>query len=359
MRLRKALRMSDITVVVSTYNRPRALVSALEGIKWQTLAPAKVLVIGDCCTPETGEVLQSVTGLPLHYINLTTRFGEQAGPNSVGAALTRTRYIAFLNHDDLWLPDHLARAAAVLKQRRADFVTARASFAHTDPDDDDRHLFTEVSPVGRHLSQSFSAPFYLFEPMSAWLMTTAAARRLKRWRPAATLYRAPLIDWVMRAWRAGLRHADTDTVTVLKHNIRRRQPPKSKRLYDSSTAALDDWIAGITADGADGFRERIAANLAEAARRGLGRNFRDPIGQPALVRETPRSLTPFNAARYRWTGYDAMQEACQRAGLDRGWQLRDALHRRTGEALPTPPDLAAVTAWAATQLAQLEAGNRA
>ncbi len=349
--------MTDVTVVVSTYNRPRALVSALEGVRWQTHKPKTVLVIGDCCTPETGEALKSVTGLPLRYINLNTRFGEQAGPNSVGVALAATRLIAFLNHDDLWLPDHLARAVAALDQNRADFVTARAAFAYADPDDEDRYLFSEVLPTGRRLSQSFTAPFYLFEPMSAWLMTTAAARKLRRWRPAATLYRAPLTEWVMRAWRAGLNHVDTDTVTVLKHNIYGREERKAKRLYDSSTEALDAWITAITAQGADGFRDLIAADLAEAARRGLGRNFRDPIGRPALVRESRRALTPFNAALYRWTGHDAMQAACQRAGFDRGWQLREALQRRTGEALPTPPDLAAVSAWAAAQLAQLEASD--
>lgn len=343
--------MTDVTVVVSTYNRPRALVAALGGVQWQTLAPKAVLVIGDCCAPETGEALKSVTGLPLTYINLQARFGEQAGPNSVGAALAQTRYIAFLNHDDLWLPDHLERALATMKRRRADFHTARAAFATADGSRDNRATFYGISPPGRSLADSFSAPFYLFEPVSAWVMTRRASRRLKRWHSAATLYRPPLTDWTLRAWRAGIRHADGDTITVLKHGVYSVEDRRSRLLYDVPTDALDDWTARIAAEGADAFRADVIRETADSIERGIRLDFDTLFGPEAMVREATPALTLANAWRFRLTGRDAMQLACERAGLAPGWQLQAALKRRTGEHLPPPPDLEAAIAYAATQLA--------
>jgi glycosyltransferase involved in cell wall biosynthesis len=344
--------MTDVTVVVSTYNRPHALVAALGGVKWQTLAPKAVLVIGDCCGPETGEALKEVTGLPLTYINLESRFGEQAGPNSVGAALAETRYIAFLNHDDLWLPDHLERAIATMKRRRAHFHTARAAFATADGSRDNRAAFYGISPPKRRLAQAFSAPFYLFEPVSAWVMTRRASRRLKRWNPAATLWRPPLADWILRAWRAGLRYADGETITVLKHSVYTIEDRRSKLLYDVPTGALDDWAVRIAAEGPDAFRAHVIQETADSIERGIRLDFDTLFGPEAMVREASAALTPANARRFWWTGRDAMQSACERAGLEPGWQLKAALKRRTGEHLPPPPDLDAAIAFAAARLAQ-------
>jgi hypothetical protein len=347
--------MTDVTVVISTYNRPRALLSALHGVRWQTRAPAKVLVIGDCCAPETGEALAKFEGLPLAYINLETRFGEQAGPNSVGAALADTRYIAFLNHDDLWLPDHLETSLATLEQNDADFVTSGAATARVDPEREDRGMFMEATPTNRRLSHAFAAAFNLFEPVSTWVMTTEASRRLKRWRPAATIYRAPIVDWVLRAWRAGLRHQDTNAVTVLKFGVDNSRRREGEFIYNAPAIELGQWIDAIETDGKTSFLARVDAEIAEAHARGLSRNFSDHTGTTRLKDELRRVLTPLNAARFRWTGNDVVDAACQRVGVERGWHLRGALRHRTGEVLPAPPDFDAALRFAAAQLAALDA----
>lgn len=61
---------ADVAVVISTYNRPRALDLVLEGLAYQDVAPRQILVADDGSGPETAEVIKTwvVKGLPIsHY----------------------------------------------------------------------------------------------------------------------------------------------------------------------------------------------------------------------------------------------------------------------------------------------------
>ena len=64
----------------------------------------------------------------IRYVNLATNCGEQSGPNNVGIARATAAYIAFLNHDDIWFPDHLRSAMERLRSTDADAVIARSAF---------------------------------------------------------------------------------------------------------------------------------------------------------------------------------------------------------------------------------------
>jgi len=51
--------------------------------------------------------------------NLPQNIGSQSLPNNRGVALARGEYVAYLGHDDLWLPTHLAHLVSALQQSRA------------------------------------------------------------------------------------------------------------------------------------------------------------------------------------------------------------------------------------------------
>src|SRR4051794_15410033 len=118
-----------ITIVVATYARDAVLVRALESARRQIDHRWTALVVGDCCGPETRDAIRSLGDSRIRYVNLPTRQGEQSRPNSVGMALAVTPLIAFLNQDDLWLEDHLARAVDAI-EHGAEFYAGSAAFAH-------------------------------------------------------------------------------------------------------------------------------------------------------------------------------------------------------------------------------------
>lgn len=75
---------------------------------WQTYSNVEILVVGDCCTDDSEQVVSSFGDSRLRWHNLPENSGSQAGPNSAALNLARGDFIAYLGHDDVWLPTHLA-----------------------------------------------------------------------------------------------------------------------------------------------------------------------------------------------------------------------------------------------------------
>jgi glycosyltransferase involved in cell wall biosynthesis len=345
--------MTAVTVVISTHNRPDELCAAIAGVCLQTRQDWQALVIGDACSDETGMRLAALSDPRIRYINLTQRVGEQSGPNSVGMALADTEFIAFLNQDDLWLPDHLAHAIDCLRSAKADFFTGRAAFAIADPDDAKRTILSEASPVGRRLYEAFLSRYQLFEPISAWVMTARAVRRVGLFARAANLFRTPLENWILRAWRKGLMHIDTPLITVLKNDVKWGSAGDCEVLYDQTSRPLTEWLGRVEQAGIDEARIQIESDLAQAGRRGLAKNITKFLGPGDFPWIANRLLTPSALEVFERTGWDAMQSVCQASGLKRGWFLRRLLLRRTGEELPDPPDFDALLSDARAQLRAL------
>ena len=95
-----------ISVIIPTFNRSRQVVEAIESVLQQTLPPFEILVIDDGSTDDTAAAL-SVFGEKIRYINVSNNGASSARNHGVRLALGD--WIAFLDSDDSWLPEKLAR----------------------------------------------------------------------------------------------------------------------------------------------------------------------------------------------------------------------------------------------------------
>jgi glycosyltransferase involved in cell wall biosynthesis len=96
-----------VTVVTATYNWPSVLRLAIQTVLQQTFRDFEYIIVGDCCTDETEEVVRSFDDPRIIWRNLPVNSGNQAFPNQIGMEMARGEVVAYLNHDDLWFPDHL------------------------------------------------------------------------------------------------------------------------------------------------------------------------------------------------------------------------------------------------------------
>jgi glycosyltransferase involved in cell wall biosynthesis len=95
-----------VSVIIPTYNRAALVAEAVASVAAQTFRDFEIVVVDDGGSDGTPEVLAAWPEVRLR--RHTCRRGVAAARNTaVGAA--RGEWLAFLDSDDLWLPDKLAR----------------------------------------------------------------------------------------------------------------------------------------------------------------------------------------------------------------------------------------------------------
>ncbi|MGO8688254.1 MAG: glycosyltransferase [Thermoguttaceae bacterium] len=95
-----------VTVVIPCFNAARFLRATLESALNQSHAPIEVLVIDDGSTDQSAAIAASY-GPPVRVISQTNQ-GESIARNR-GIEEARGSWIAFLDADDIWLPEKLER----------------------------------------------------------------------------------------------------------------------------------------------------------------------------------------------------------------------------------------------------------
>jgi glycosyltransferase involved in cell wall biosynthesis len=108
---------SSVSVIIRTYNQPALLKEAIESVLNQTLMPEEIIVVDDASTHETPQMMAAYDG---HKIVRYVRLEENQGmlkTGQVGLEKSVGDFIAFLDHDDLWLPRHLELCVSALQNK--------------------------------------------------------------------------------------------------------------------------------------------------------------------------------------------------------------------------------------------------
>ena len=106
--------MPRVTVIIATYNWATVLPFSIASVLDQTFTDFELLVIGDGCTDESAEVVEAVDDPRVRWLNLAGNVGHQSGPNNEGLRRAAGDVVAYLGHDDVWLPRHLESLVGAL-----------------------------------------------------------------------------------------------------------------------------------------------------------------------------------------------------------------------------------------------------
>lgn len=108
-------RAALVSVIIPTYNRAALLVETVASVLAQTYAQWELVIVDDGSTDGTRAYLETLTDSRVRLI-FREHCGNGAVLRNVGARAARGAYFAFLDHDDLWLPDKLARQVDDLRR---------------------------------------------------------------------------------------------------------------------------------------------------------------------------------------------------------------------------------------------------
>ena len=95
-----------ISVIIPTYNRANMLGPAIDSVLMQTFQDYEIIVVDDGSIDETPPILDNFSG------QIRTICQQNSGPakaRNVGIEAAQGEFIAFLDSDDLWLPEKLAK----------------------------------------------------------------------------------------------------------------------------------------------------------------------------------------------------------------------------------------------------------
>ena len=111
-----------VSVIIPVYNSEKTIVQVLDSVKRQTRFDyiCEILVINDGSKDQSEELIQNYicehSELPISYYSKEN--GGASSARNFGMRRAKGEYIAFLDSDDLWMPEKIEVQMKILLQHR-------------------------------------------------------------------------------------------------------------------------------------------------------------------------------------------------------------------------------------------------
>lgn len=123
-----------VSIVVPAYNCSNTIKTTIESVIEQTYRNWELIVIDDCSFDDTYSVLQSISKTEERIVLNKNDFNlGVAETRNKGIDIACGEYIAFLDSDDIWLPQKLEKQMEVMVENSA--VLSCTSYSFIDKDD--------------------------------------------------------------------------------------------------------------------------------------------------------------------------------------------------------------------------------
>lgn len=279
-----------VTVITATYNRSGILRHALRSLQLQTFTAWESWVVGDGCTDDSEAVVAAFGDARMHWTNLPANSGSQATPNNEGIRRARGRYIAYLSHDDLWLPWHLESLLQCIQEQEADLAHAL------------------LAMIGRKGADGVGGAAWgpaMYEnaiaPPSSWLHRRDIVETCGGWADPLSISLPIDREFMRRIYRSGKRIVAQPRLSVLKFRA------ASWKMYTlSGDYPQEGYLQAIETD-ARTLHERLLLDLVLA----LARRHYQPTPAGTAFRQAFARLIDTMVDRY-----------------GRYWPLSPLIHRR-------------------------------
>ena len=131
-----------VSIIMPSYNTAKYIGKSIQSVLNQTYKNWELLIVDDCSTDDTEKVIKSFDDKRIRYLKNDKNSGAAVSRNKA-LREAKGRWIAFLDSDDLWLPEKLERQIAFM-------LDNGYSFTFTD--------YRIVSPSGELLPYIYTGP---------------------------------------------------------------------------------------------------------------------------------------------------------------------------------------------------------
>jgi glycosyltransferase involved in cell wall biosynthesis len=102
-----------VSVVIPLYNGEKYIRDCLLSVYEQTYRPLEVIIVDDGSTDDSLAVIEKVQG---EKTVIRQQNADVSAARNTGVEHSKGKYVAFIDQDDLWLPDKIDRQVSVFKE---------------------------------------------------------------------------------------------------------------------------------------------------------------------------------------------------------------------------------------------------
>lgn len=182
-----------ISVIIPSYNRAATIERSVRSVLNQTYRDIELIVVDDCSSDNTKEVIENIDDSRLRYYCLEKNGGACVARNK-GIELSKGEYIAFQDSDDVWKPNKLELQLEKLLKSDADVCFCNMI----------RHYQSDntVSYFPKGLTEGHITYKQLYEYSRVSTQTIFAKREVcMKHRFDPFVKKSQDYDWVLRAGR--------------------------------------------------------------------------------------------------------------------------------------------------------------
>jgi teichuronic acid biosynthesis glycosyltransferase TuaG len=140
----KGRSMPLVSIITPVYNATRWLPETLDTVRAQTLTDWEQILVDDGSTDNSFAIIEAAAREDSRFRLLSTpRNGGPSAARNFALEAARGRFIAFLDADDLWLPEKLARSVEWITGQNYPFIY---------------HDYRHMSNDGSHIGALIKAP---------------------------------------------------------------------------------------------------------------------------------------------------------------------------------------------------------
>lgn len=120
-----------ISIITPVYNAGNYIEETLRMVEKQTCKNWELILVDDCSTDNSRQIIKEYMDFKgdkrIHLIEKQVNEGAAMARNT-GIGVSQGRYIAFLDADDIWMPEKLERELAFMEKNQAAFVCTSYEF---------------------------------------------------------------------------------------------------------------------------------------------------------------------------------------------------------------------------------------
>jgi len=107
-----------VSVIMPSYNTANLIAGSLDSVLAQTFSDFEIIVVNDG-SPDTSELERVLQPYSSRIVYIKQENKRAGGARNTAIGKARGEFLAFLDSDDIWLPDHLASQMQMFEEDRA------------------------------------------------------------------------------------------------------------------------------------------------------------------------------------------------------------------------------------------------